>query len=45
MHAPAMAGYSPSLFSRTITQSSRPAHVAQREVMPGRMRVGRTLAY
>ena len=38
--------YSPSEFSRTITQSSSgPATWRSGLVMPGRMRVGRTLAY
>ncbi|MCY1226561.1 hypothetical protein D9M72_387960 [compost metagenome] len=43
---PPTPAYSPSEFSRTITQSSWPG--AQRlsgPSMPGRMRVGRTLAY
>ena len=38
--------YSPSEFSRTITQSSSgPETWRSGLVMPGRMRVGRTLAY
>ena len=38
--------YSPSEFSRTITQSSSsPETLRSGLVMPGRMRVGRTLAY
>ena len=43
---PPTPAYSPSLFSRTITQSSSgPVTPRRGEVMPGRMRVGRTLAY
>lgn len=38
--------YSPSLFSRTITQSSWPGPQSRNGLLiPGRMRVGRTLAY
>ena len=38
--------YSPSEFSRTITQSSSgPETLRSGLVMPGRMRVGRTFAY
>ena len=38
--------YSPSEFSRTITQSRSPMPAFRNgEVTPGRMRVGRTLAY
>ena len=43
---PPWPAYSPSLFSRTITQSRSPGPTSRSgEVMPGRMRVGRTLAY
>ena len=38
--------YSPSEFSRTMTQSRSPGPLSRRGVaIPGRMRVGRTLAY
>ena len=43
---PPTPAYSPSEFSRTITQSSSgPVTARSGLVMPGRMRVGRTLAY
>ena len=43
---PPTPAYSPSEFSRTITQSSSgPATLRSGLTMPGRMRVGRTLAY
>ncbi len=43
---PPTPAYSPSEFSRTITQSSSgPVTLRSGLVMPGRMRVGRTLAY
>ena len=43
---PPTPAYSPSEFSRTITQSSSgPDTLRSGLVMPGRMRVGRTLAY
>ena len=43
---PPWPAYSPSEFSRTITQSSSlPETLRSGLVIPGRMRVGRTLAY
>ena len=43
---PPWPAYSPSEFSRTITQSSSLAATLRKGlVIPGRMRVGRTLAY
>ena len=43
---PPTPAYSPSEFSRTITQSSSgPETLRNGLTMPGRMRVGRTLAY
>jgi hypothetical protein len=43
---PPTPAYSPSEFSRTITQSSSgPLTLRSGLVMPGRIRVGRTLAY
>ena len=43
---PPWPAYSPSEFSRTITQSSSLAVTLRKGlVIPGRMRVGRTLAY
>ena len=43
---PPLPEYSPSEFSRTMTQSRSPgAQLRSGGVMPGRMRVGRTLAY
>ena len=43
---PPCPAYSPSLFSRMISQSRSPGPALRSgEVTPGRMRVGRTLAY
>jgi hypothetical protein len=43
---PPTPAYSPSLFSRTITQSSSRAVTPRKGLtIPGRMRAGRTLAY
>jgi hypothetical protein len=45
VHAPAHPAYSPSLFSRTITQSSSRAVTPRSGLtIPGRMRAGRSLA-
>ena len=46
MNAPAGAAYSPSEFSRTITQSSSGPLTARNGLtIPGKTRTGRTLAY
>ena len=43
---PPTPAYSPSEFSRTMTQSSSPPFTLRSgEVIPGSTRVGRTLAY